>query len=290
MHSSSEILSILIKEKLSFENSFKLAQICSSLIKENDIEANNIAVRVLNSWGNINEQTKDIWADIIETIGFYPYLNNDNVSSYFKNFSGEIRKGRHQSDTLKGKFLHEGQLDLLKILNGDKNLIVSAPTSFGKSLLIEEIIASQKYKNLIVIQPTLALIDETRRKLLKYNNYYKLIVRTSQEPSIEKGNIFLFTAERVNEYMLFPQIEFLVIDEFYKLSGERDDERSASLNNAFHFILNKFNPKFYLLGPNVDDISDGFIDKFNAVFYKTDYSLVGNEVINIFEKDLGFIT
>jgi replicative superfamily II helicase len=43
-------------------------------------------------------------------------------------------------------------------------LSASAPTSFGKSLLIEEIVASKKYKNIIIIQPTLALLDETRKK------------------------------------------------------------------------------------------------------------------------------
>ncbi|WP_416224429.1 hypothetical protein [Acinetobacter tandoii] len=75
--------------------------------------------------------------------------------------------------------------------------MVSAPTSFGKSLLIEEIIASNKFKNIVTIQPTLALLDETRQKLKKYENY-KLIVKTSQNSSLEKGNIYLFTAERVN--------------------------------------------------------------------------------------------
>lgn len=41
-------------------------------------------------------------------------------------------------------------------------------------------------------------------KTFKYNDNYKLIVRTTQEPSEDKGNIFLFTAERVNEYTLLP--------------------------------------------------------------------------------------
>src|SRR5690606_11887555 len=117
---------------------------------------------------------------------------------------------------------HEEQLELFKHLNTNKNVIVSAPTSFGKSLLVEEVIASKRYKNIVIIQPTLALLDETRRKLLKYRDSFKLIVRTSQEPDIIKGNIFLFTAERVNEFQHFSSVDFLVIDEFYKLSGNRD--------------------------------------------------------------------
>src|SRR5690606_23175138 len=84
-----------------------------------------------------------------------------------------------------------------------------------------------------------------------------------------------------------PNIDFLVIDEFYKLSGMRDDERSSSLNNAFHYVLKKYKPKFYLLGPNIDGISDGFAEQYNAVFYKTDYSLVDSKTIDIYKQHVG---
>lgn len=57
-------------------------------------------------------------------------------------------------------------------------------------------------------------------KLMKYDDRYKLIVRTSQEPSIEKGNLFLLTAERVNEFKNLPRIDLIIIDEFYKLSAK----------------------------------------------------------------------
>ncbi len=128
------------------------------------------------------------------------------------------------------------------------------------------------------------MLDETRRKLKKYDEKYKIIVRTSQEPSLEKGNIYLFTAERVNEYKEFPNIEFIIIDEFYKLSSQRDDERADSLNNALHYILKTFNSKFYLLGPNIDNISEGFVEKYNAVFYKTKSSLVDVKTVDIYSR------
>jgi hypothetical protein len=288
MPNTQEIISAFDKHQpLSFDDSFLYAQYCSSLIKEENSDANNIAIHVLNNWACVHGETKGMWSDIIEAIGFYPYLNSKDVSEHFSNISGELRNGRHYSAELQGKYFHEEQLELLQILKGDKNLIVSAPTSFGKSLLIEEIVASKRCNNIVIIQPTLALLDETRRKLLKYTDNYKLIVRTSQESSSEKGNIFLFTAERVNEYPNFPNIDFLVIDEFYKLSGNRDDERSASLNNAFHFLLKNYNPRFYLLGPNIDGISEGFTEKYNAKFYKTNFTLVGSRQINIYENHIG---
>ena len=118
----------------------------------------------------------------------------------------------------------------------------------------------------------------------KYKNDYKIIVSTSQEPAIDKRNLFLLTAERVMDYQSLPVIDFLVIDEFYKLSAKRDDERSYILNNAFYKLLTEFNPQFYLLGPNIDGISEGFANKYKAIFYKTDYSLIDTKIIDIYSK------
>ena len=283
MHNVQSIITTLERcQKLSLDESFKYAQLCQVLLNENHEDGRKLCINILNNWQKLDTASKDIWSNLIEIAGFYPYLQKENL--HLNNTIAEIRQGLHISQNIPDRYFHDGQQDLLNLLNGDKNVIVSAPTSFGKSLLIEEVVASQKYRNVVIIQPTLALLDETRRKLLKYNDSYKLIVRTSQEPSAEKGNIFLFTAERVNEYNFFVGIDFLVIDEFYKLSGQRDDERSSSLNNAFYYLLRTFNPRFYLLGPNIDGISPGFAEAHNAVFYKSDYSLVDSKEINIYEN------
>ena len=50
-------------------------------------------------------------------------------------------------------------------------------------------------------------------------------------------------------------IDFFVIDEFYKLAPQRDDgERSAALNHAF-YRLAKTGAQFYMLGPNISGIT-----------------------------------
>ncbi len=274
-------------ENLTVDRSFGLARLCSSLLKSNDEMARKIIINILNNWPKIPPATKELWVDLMESAGFYPYIVSKTEQGIINNFSAELRLGLHESNNLKSKFFHEEQYQLLSILNSGKNVIVSAPTSFGKSLLIEEIIASRKFKNVVVIQPTLALLEETRKKLLKYSDNYKLVVRTSQEPDSERANIFLFTAERVNEYNRFPPIDFLVIDEFYKLSGRRDDERSSALNSAFYYLLNRFSPRFYLLGPNIDSVSEGFVDQYNAVFFKSDYTLVDSRTIDIYANHKG---
>lgn len=281
-----KILPKISKCEITFEDSFFLAQACSFLINSKRyVFARNIIILVLDNWDNMPISSHCIWGDLVELVGFYPYLSRIK-NSISNNLTGEIRFSLHRSENIENKYFHEEQLSALKILDSDKNLVLSAPTSFGKSLLIEEIIASGKYSNIVIIQPTLALLDETRKKLKTYSESYKIIIRTSQEPDENKKNIFLFTAERVNEYKYFNNVDFIILDEFYKISGYRDDERSASLNNAFYYLWRRFKPKFYMLGPNIDGISDGFEEKFNAIFYKTSYSLVRTENIDIY-KDYG---
>jgi len=274
---------------ITVDKSFEYARVCSIYLRtpEMEEEGRRIIINILDNWDKIDASTREIWTDLIESAGFYPYLEKDKTRLVFKNISGEIRKEFHGLNNL-NLYFHEEQKTLDDILNTpDKNVIVSAPTSFGKSLLIQEIVASKKYKNIVIIQPSLALIDETRKKLKKYSDYYKIIVRTSQKYSNEKGNLFLFTAERVMEYPEFPKIDFFVIDEFYKLSAYRDEERSDILNIAFNFLLSKYKCKFYLLGPNIDDISKGFSEKYNAIFFRTTYSLVDNRVIDLYSEEFG---
>lgn len=271
-------------QALSYDESFEIASYCSRLLSGSSEEIANVrrvAIHILNSWGNIPDETYPIWTDIMEAIGFYPYIEKNKKTMAIQSLSDGIRQKSHLSEYLPLTYLHREQKVLSEMLLSKKNVIASAPTSFGKSLLIEEIVASGKYNNIVIIQPTLALLDETRLKLKKYSKKYKIIVRTTQSAATNKGNLFLLTAERVMEYDQLPQINLLIIDEFYKLSLRRKDDRADTLNNAFLKIMNKYNSKFYFLGPNIDGITDGFAEKYEATFYKTDYSLVDCNVVDM---------
>lgn len=271
----------------SFEDNFSIANKCSQMLTNpspTKYLLNKIVLNILENWNKVPSEIKPIWTDIIESLGFYPYIQKNKSTMPITSFSDKIRQQYFSSDFLNEIYMHKEQKRLSNYLLSGKNVIASAPTSFGKSLLIEEIVASKKYKNIIIIQPTLALLDETRLKLKKYDDFYKIIVRTTQKYSNEKGNLFLLTAERVMEYENLPQIDFLVIDEFYKLSLRRKDERADILNNAFLKIIQNFNSKFYFLGPNIDGISNGFAEKYNAIFYKSDFSLVDCNIIDMTDK------
>lgn len=276
------------KKEITIDESFYYASMCSKLlcskINKDKVLGRKILIHILDNWNKVPNDTYPIWSDLIESAGFYPYIEKNKETIKLSSLADEIRAEYYQSDFLENKWFHKEQKKISEFLLAGKNVIASAPTSFGKSLLIEEIVASHKYRNIVIIQPTLALLDETRKKMSKYSNDYKLIVRTSQLPLEKGGNLFLLTAERVMEYENFPKIDLLIIDEFYKLSLRRKDERADTLNNAFLKIVGTFHSKFYLLGPNIDGITEGFAKSYNAIFYKSDFSLVDCLVTDVSNK------
>jgi hypothetical protein len=272
-----------IKSKKVFNvtDSFDLSRFCVGLLKNSEKEhwGREIAIRVLDNIEKFPKETTELWNDVIEISGLYPYVNPNILDD-----SALIRYEYHKSKTLlkdgEPVYLHEEQQEISAQLQNGNSVILSAPTSFGKSLLIEELISTKKYRNIVIIQPTLALLDETRKKLNKYKEIYNVIVSTSQLPVENLGNIFLFTGERVVEYPSFPKIDFFIIDEFYKLSMSRDDDRAVTLNQAFHKLLKQTN-RFYLLGPVIKSIPISFQEKLNIGIRYTNFSTVAIDEIPV---------
>lgn len=262
------------------DESFQLAILCSKLLRKDSEIAREAIIRVHDIWEKVPESTHTIWNDITESAGLYPYVNPKHLST-----SALLRYEYHRSKYMPNVVLHEEQAIISHELINKRSVVVGAPTSFGKSLLIEEIIASRIYNNIVIIQPTLALIDETRRKLAKYRDHYKIVLSTSQTPST-RSNIFLFTGERVVEYQNFPKIDFFIVDEFYKLSLDREDDRSVVLNQAFSKLLG-FTSKFYMLGPMISSIPLKFRERFELTWIPTKFSTVAvneyhiNEMLKI---------
>lgn len=271
-----------ITEEECFELTLEVSNLINTSNEENKKKARDLLIRILDNWTNMSNGYKKIFLELISVAGFYPYIQKLGLN--IDDFDEEIRIAFHQSENLDGKLFHAEQKKIDNLIKQHVNVIVSAPTSFGKSMLIEEIVASNEYKNIVIIQPTLALLDETRRKLKRYSDTYKVIVKTTQEPSTSQGNIFLLTAERVLEYPNMPKIQLLILDEFYKLSNKRGDNRNNILNIAFVRLMKNPDCRFYMLGPNIDSIPSGFVEKYNAIFYKTDFSMVLTETEDLYDS------
>lgn len=272
-----------LTELKSFDENWNLSKKISSIIDTS--EGRKIIIHILEIWDSVNENAKQIWLDLIERAGFYPYYiekTKFTTISLDISLQSQIRTSFFKSDYLPDVYFHEQQKEIETAISKGRNVAVSAPTSFGKSLLIEEIVARKQFDNILIIQPTLALIDETRKKLKKYSDFYDLIVNTRQDPKAK--NIFILTAERVLEFPNLPKIDFFIIDEFYKISNRRSDSRIDALNVALIHIMD-LKPQALFLTPTVDSLSEKFREKYNVYFFKTDYALVNTNIIEIRNKN-----
>ena len=160
----------------------------------------------------------------------------------------------YKTNHSKNFIFHSVQFKIYNLLMSGRNVVLSAPTSMGKSAIVDSLIASNKYERIVFVVPTIALIDETRRRIMsKFSNEYQIIHHNSQKIKKRKL-IFILTQERVNERDDINNIDLFIIDEFYKLAFKSElDERVISLNIALSKLLT-VSKQFYMIGPNIDDI------------------------------------
>lgn len=209
--------------------------------------------------------------------GLFPYLDPEDLSAGDL-LAFEFHRPVDFDDTIT---FHRVQAQVYRELLDGRNVVLSAPTSFGKSLIIDAMIATGKYNNVVVVVPTIALIDETRRRLSRFSDRFKVIAHPSRAPG--ERNVFVYTQERVVEGLGNQPVDFFVIDEFYKLHPGADDRRMSILNHAFHMLAGT-GAQFYMLGPNINGIPSGFPEQFNCTFLSTDYRTVVSEITRIKAK------
>lgn len=272
-----EINDLLKQRAINPENAFTVIKsIANNLNQKNEVYLQEVILRVIEQ-RELFGSYQPIINDFAREIGLFPYLNPENLS-----LADKIAYEFHRPDGVKQENIvfHRAQARVYFELLDGKNVILSAPTSFGKSLVIDTIIATERFKNIAIVLPTIALIDETRKRLSRFRDRYKIITHSTQ--SVSERNIFVLTQERVMEIVNEVDVDFFVIDEFYKIQPTpQDQERSIILNQAFYKLLKK-GGQFYLLGPNIENInSKVFPENVEINFIKTDYKTVITEKIKV---------
>ena len=247
---------------------FNICQKINDLIsigKEGDARDNMI--QLLSELKKRNMPADPLVNHLIRRLGLYPYIQmgTANLQDQIVHEVFKADVGQKENVTL-----HREQSMLLKKLLEGTNLAVSAPTSFGKSFIIDAFIAIKQPKNVVIIVPTIALTDETRRRLCrKFSEKYNII--TTPEVRVGERNIFIFPQERVFGYLdKIEEIDILIIDEFYKAEATSDG-RSSILLKAILELSGKAKQR-YFLAPNISSLETSQFTKgmeFVPVEFKT---------------------
>lgn len=189
-------------------------------------------------------------------------LMNLGLNMYVKesfNLKHELYNIFNESKYDKNKILHPQQVEVLNLLLNGDNVLLSAPTSFGKTFIALEYISRKDFDNIIFVVPTLALMNELSKKIQEnFSKKYNVISNSFE--NLEQKNIFIIVPERINNELLDKiktvNIDLLIFDEIYKLKRKEKanlDKRIIALNKGYFDMVNRANQVF-LLGPFIKDL------------------------------------
>lgn len=219
----------------------------------------------------------------------YNMLNNFS-SDPARNDSdlGAIRnsaiKNLYRSKVNPNNILDKSQMEVIDTFQNilPRRLLVSAPTSYGKTFLMREIVFlnRERYNTILLVFPTVALLQENARTMTKFvrDNHldYQIVKTVDGIFNPDEKIIFVFTPERTIQLLAsYPDlhIDFFFFDEVYKIDEDYCtdfiDEKTSddgeilepnsflktSRGKTFRialYLLSKQVGEYYLAGPNLN--------------------------------------
>lgn len=213
-----------------------------------------------------------------------PYYVEKIDDSFFSKQLEFIQERNLLSHNPKISFTAE-QINVYNMMAANKRTIVSAPTSFGKTMLVKEYIYNFQPNKVVFIVPTNSLADELLDdfKSLFENLSYTIFDSIKNLEAINEKSIFIGTQEKYyNMIQFYDNIDLFVIDEAYKLTDPIKSSREVILNRSFIDTLEN-SSKIILLMPLVNSLSG--LDNLNFEILKSDYAPVAKNFQSIKKLD-----
>lgn len=188
-------------------------------------------------------------------------------------------------------------------LENQNRFFLTAPTSFGKTFIVTQIIKKMKYKNIVLIFPTLSLLAENYLKLLNDDFFsdYKIHTLSDEDINNDDKNLFIYTPERflsMTDKSNRFKFDFIFMDEIYKIDNQfiidnetvGENERDLSFRVALQLVC-KLSKDILLAGPyieitknNTSSIQNFFQDNGFEVLSYNNIEIVNKAILNIDEK------
>ena len=156
-----------------------------------------------------------------------------------------------------------------------KRILVSAPTSFGKTFLLREIIFlnRERYRNILLLFPTIALLNENTESvnqlIQELKLEYKIINNVYSGIEDTEKHIFILTPERALKLLADNanlSIDFFFFDEVYKIDEDFDRNEDSNEKEGEEELMTSYpNLKVRVLKAghhgSKDSSSEAFLDQ-----------------------------
>lgn len=232
----------------------------------------------------LDESSESIKLEDLFLFDLSPYYQEKKNDSFFSKqleYQKDTNLLKHSKKNIsfatEQKYIYEQILD-----DENKRLIISAPTSFGKTMLIKEYLYNEQPQKVVFIVPTNSLADELIENFVEiYTDLGYTVYDTVKEHCVvREKSIFIGTQEKF--YQIYQnikiEIDLFVIDEAYKLGDELNGSREVILNRTFVDTVNKAKRTILLL-PLANDIEG--LSHFNFKILRSEFSPVAKNLIKI---------
>jgi helicase len=258
------------------------------LLDSKDVDAYNLCISVICHVADRDFSDPMIHQLLHDNISksrifLYDGLIRSRNSSYDPESSpyDNIRKSFYTSGVT-GSTLTKPQKQVFDAFQKNKRLIVSAPTSFGKTRIVQEIIKHNNYKNIAMIMPTVSLLSEQYREIKDSVEGYVISKSSKIKVDSDKKYIFVLTPERMTAFCEENaefHFDFFVMDEIYKVDYKLKDDRFRIFSDIL-LSLASAGSDFYLIGPYISDFSRKFRELFDVQLMKFDVEIVQKDFYN----------
>ena len=107
------------------------------------VVARELVIRVLALKAQLRDGYDDLLDSLVRQVGLYPYVDQMRPRS----FADQVAIEAHRvPGIMEGRLFHSLQLEVFQGLVRNDNIVRSAPTSVGKSLVIEAVLATKHHK------------------------------------------------------------------------------------------------------------------------------------------------
>ncbi|PTU65684.1 hypothetical protein DB032_12420 [Chromobacterium sp. Panama] len=257
----------------------------------------NLCIRAIchiANMGNKDPMIKQLLHDNItkSRIFLYDNLLQQQDSQYLpqQSVQDSLLKSLYTSH-ISNTTLTKPQKEIFDTFQKNKRLIVSAPTSFGKTRIVQEIISHNNYTNIAIIVPTVSLLSEQYHELRDNISGYTITKSSKTNINPDSKYILVLTPERLSAFIdENPNfiIDFFVMDEIYKVDFKLEDERFRIFADVL-YRLAKSKSDFYLIGPYISNFSSKFQRSFNTPFIKFNTEIVQKDFYDISSQGEHFI-
>lgn len=256
-------------------------KIFNSVLFDENVEKRNQKIAYLVFWINfiIEKCKRNVEEPLLTTLitivnkldlqQLIQFTSRDRNMDFSSELEYETRKVFDETMALT-----DSQIDILISILNKKDIVFSAPTSYGKTGVVKKSLLLSMEKgfinNFVAILPTKALINEYRKSINQYCKNKSMQVCIVEGPYVKPDSektIFLFTQER---FLIFNNLykeykfDYILFDEAQNLVNSikpTDNQRELLLAKAISIVDALHIPKIFLM-PYIKDPYCSFISKF----------------------------